>query len=106
MQNASKKAVALVAEMPLEQYSAPENFGLRAATERYIESFGAAASQVSDAVKMKNQQIPWRQIEETRHQLVHRYVDTSDRLVWNIATEHAPRLLTQIEELLGSRSKT
>lgn len=104
MQNASRKAVALVAEMPLEQYSAPENFGLRAATERYIESFGAAARHISDAVKTKNQHIPWRQIEETRYQLVHRYMDTNDREIWNIATEHAPRLLTQIEKLLESRS--
>lgn len=104
MQNASRKAVALVAEMPLEQFSAPENFGLRAATERYIESFGAAALHVSDAVKTKNQHIPWQEIEQLRSQLLHRYMDTSDRLVWNIATEHAPRLLTQIDELLGGRS--
>ena len=104
MQNASRKAIALVAEMPLEQFSAPENFGLRAATERYIESFGTAAQHVSDVVKAKNQQIPWRQIEELRDQLVHRYMDTSDRLVWSAATEHAPRLLAQIDELLGSRT--
>ena len=103
MVDASRKAVALVSGVSLEQYTATENFGLRAATERFVEIVGEAAHHVSDDLKAQNPDIPWQQIAGMRNHLIHGYMTTSDRLVWEAATVHAPRLLVDLEQMLGSK---
>ncbi len=101
MTDASRKAVAVVSGISLEQYTATENFGLRAATERFIEIIGEAAHHVSNDLKELNPDVPWEQIAAMRNHLIHGYMNTSDRLVWEAATTHAPRLLVQLEQMLG-----
>ena len=103
MVDASRKAVALVSGIPLEQYTAAENIGLRAATERFIETIGGAALNISTELKAQHAEIPWGQIAGMRRQLIHGYMTTSDRLVWDAATEHAPHLLVSLEQMLGSK---
>ncbi|MCY4435770.1 MAG: DUF86 domain-containing protein [Chloroflexi bacterium] len=102
MLDASRKAVALVSGISLEQYTAAESFGLRAATERFIEITGEAAHHVSDGLKAQLPEIPWRQIADMRNHLIHGYMTTSDRTVWNTAVKHVPRLVAQLEQLLGA----
>ena len=93
MVDASKKAIALVSDVSLEQYTAAENFVLRAATERFIEIVGEAAHHVSGELKARHPDVPWQQIAGMRNHLIHGYITTSDRIVWGAAVEHAPRLL-------------
>ena len=103
MLDASKKATALVSGISLAQYTAAENFVLRAATERFMEIVGEAAHHVSDELKAQHPDVPWQQIAGMRNHLIHGYMTTSDRLVWEAATIHAPRLLVSLEQMLGSK---
>jgi uncharacterized protein with HEPN domain len=99
MVDASSKAIALVSGISLEQYTAAENFVMRAATERFISIVGEAAHHVSDDFKAQHTEIPWREIRGMRNHLIHGYITTSDRLVWDAATGHAPNLVSQLESI-------
>lgn len=102
MLDASRKATALVSGVSLEQYTAAENFVLRAATERFLEIVGEAAHHVSDELKADHPGVPWQRIASMRNHLIHGYMTTSDRIVWNTAVKHAPPLVAQLEQLLGN----
>ena len=104
MVDAAQKAVALVAGISLEQYTAADSFPLRFATERSLEIVGEAARHVSNEFKALHPSVPWRQVMGMRNNIVHGYMTTEDELVWRTAVEHAPRLLRQLEEILGSAS--
>ena len=106
MADASKKAVALVSDISLEQYTATENFVLRAGTERFIEIVGEAAHHISSGLKVQHSEIPWRQIADLRNHLIHGYVPKDDELVWKAATEHVPHLLAWLERFLRTLPKT
>ncbi len=102
MADAAQKAVTLVTGISLEQYTAADNFPLRFATERSLEIVGEAATHVSNKFKAQHPDVPWRQVTGIRNHIVHGYMTTEDEIVWRAAGEHAPRLLKQLEDILGS----
>ena len=104
MVDASRKAVALVSGVSLEQYTATENFGLRAATERLIGIVGEAAHHVSSDLKAQHPDIPWQEIAGMRNHLIHGYMNTDDEVVWKTAVKDAPLLLRELEHILGTAS--
>ena len=104
MLDASKKEIALVSGISLAQYTAAENFVLRAATERFMEIVGEAAHHVSNELKEQHPDVPWRQIAGMRNHLIHGYMTTDDEVVWKTAVEDAPLLLKQLEHILGTAS--
>jgi predicted nucleotidyltransferase/uncharacterized protein with HEPN domain len=105
MVDASKKAIALVSDISLEQYTAAENFALRAATERLIGIACGAAHHVSNDLKAQLSEIPWRQIADMRNHLTYGYVPKDNEFVWKAATEHVPHLLAELEPLLRTLPK-
>ena len=105
MVDASKKAIALVSDISLEQYTAAENFVLRAATERLIGIACGAAHHVSSDLKAQHSEIPWRQIADMRNHLTYGYVPKDNEIVWKAATELAPHLLAELERLLRALPK-
>ncbi len=104
MLDASKKAIALVSEISLAQYTTAENYVLRAATERFMEIVGEAAHHVSDELKEQHPDVPWQQIAGMRNHLIHGYMNTDDEVVWKTAVKDAPLLLKELEHILGTTS--
>lgn len=102
MLDASRKAVALVNDKSLDQYTAEDGFVLRAATERFIEIAGEAAHHVSDEFKSRNPEIPWVKISGMRNHLVHGYMNTDNEVVWKAVVEDAPTLIAQLHQLVES----
>lgn len=100
MLDASSKALALISDTSLEQYTLEENYVLRAATERLLTIVGEAAHHVSDKLKAENPEIVWRQIAGMRNHLVHGYMTTDDEVIWKTVVEDAPLLLAQLQNLL------
>ena len=105
MVDASKKAIALVSDISLEQYTAADNFALRAATERLIGIACGAAHHVSNDLKAQLSEIPWRQIADMRNHLTYGYVPKDNEFIWKAATEHVPHLLAELERLLRTLPK-
>jgi uncharacterized protein with HEPN domain len=69
---------------------------------RHIQLIGEAAARLSQAVKAKHPEIPWRQIAGMRNAIVHAYFRIDWNEVWNTATRDIPTLRPLIETILNS----
>lgn len=61
---------------------------------------GEAAARLSPELKQRYPSIPWADIVGFRNILVHEYFGIHWPLVWQTASDHAPRLRVQIAEIL------
>ena len=67
---------------------------------RAITVLGEAAGQVSDEIRDRHPEIPWRDITGMRHRLVHDYRDVDLDRVWTTATENVPELVPMLEAIV------
>ncbi|MYC30257.1 MAG: DUF86 domain-containing protein [Chloroflexi bacterium] len=67
-----------------------------------IALIGEAANHIPAAVKGLGPTIPWRDVVDTRNNLIHHYFGIDDNAVWEIITVHIPALLPQLRGLLES----
>jgi uncharacterized protein with HEPN domain len=68
-----------------------------------LELVGEAATQIPDAVRAANPQIPWRLIIATRNRLIHGYLGIDDDTLWSIIRSDVPALLSELLKL-GNRA--
>ena len=57
---------------------------------------GEAAGQISDALQEAHPEIPWRIIIGMRNVLIHDYVQTNYKLVWQTLKNDLPKLQSQL----------
>ena len=69
-----------------------------------VEIIGEAAGRISDEVRMRHPQIPWRDIIGMRHHLIHAYYDVNLDIVWQTVTEDLPPLIPALETVLALES--
>jgi len=70
----------------------------------HIEVIGEAANQLSEELRARHPDIPWRAIAAMRHALVHAYFRVDLDEVWSVVQGDLPGLKTRILELLRSLS--
>jgi uncharacterized protein with HEPN domain len=76
---------------------------LRSAVERQLEIIGEATGQMVRLEPEMGRHISGAgQIVAFRNHLIHRYAQVSAQLVWGVLQEDVPRLLTEVEALLGA----
>lgn len=66
----------------------------------WVQTIGEAANAVSEMVRQRHSELPWRQVVDMRNLLAHgyRYVDPS--IVWQVVVRDLPELQTQIRRVL------
>ena len=69
-----------------------------------VEIVGEAAARISDDVRRRYPQVPWRDIVGMRHHLIHAYYDVNLDIVWQTVTEDLPPLINSLEDILASES--
>jgi len=74
---------------------------LALAVIRLLEVMGEATRGLSQEVKDKNPQIPWKQIAGTRDRLIHGYFDVDLDIIWNIVNRDLPPLIEELEKILS-----
>jgi uncharacterized protein with HEPN domain len=57
---------------------------------------GEAANRLSEELRVKHGEIPWRRIIAFRHRLVHNYGELDLELVWEVARTLVPELRSQV----------
>ena len=95
MLDMARKAVSKTQGISRETYAADEN--LRLAVIHLIQTIGEAARQVSREFCEKHPDIRWADIIGMRHKVVHDYLGIDDDIVWQVATEDLPKLVTSLE---------
>ena len=81
MIDAIAKARTSVAGLTKEAFF--ENDDKKAAAERYIMIVGEAASRLSDEIKSKYPNVPWREACDMRNFVAHEYMKVDYSLVWD-----------------------
>ena len=72
------------------------------AVVKCVEIIGEAASQVSPQAQKEIPGIPWRDIINMRHRLVHAYYDVNLDIVWSTLRQDLPPLVAELQATLGS----
>lgn len=68
---------------------------------RALEIMGEAAKNISEEIKEKHPEIPWRNITGMRDKLIHEYFGVNKRVVWDTIKEDLPGLKETIKEIEG-----
>ena len=66
---------------------------------RNIEVIGEAAKHLSDDIRQKYHNVPWKEIAGTRDRLIHGYFGVNLDIIWEIATIDLPKLKSDFEEI-------
>jgi uncharacterized protein with HEPN domain len=98
MLQASREALEFSRGVTLEAFL--QDRKLQLAIERAVEIVGEAASRISLELREAHAEIPWRKVIAQRNVLAHEYGDVEPALVWELVTDHLPKLVAQIEPLL------
>lgn len=69
---------------------------------RRIEIIGEAARRISPEFRSLFPALPWSEMIGMRDLMIHDYDDVDLEIVWNTVQRDLPRLLAQIESIMGS----
>jgi uncharacterized protein with HEPN domain len=70
---------------------------------RQLEIIGEATKKLSDDLRIKHPQIPWKRVAGLRDILIHDYMSVDLSAVWEITQKNLPELKQQIQEILSDR---
>jgi uncharacterized protein with HEPN domain len=97
MLQAARDAAGIVANITRESFLGDRVRLL--ALERSLELVGEAARRVSDALRRKNPQIPWKEMIGLRNILAHDYGRIDHEKLYITATNEIPKLITALDGL-------
>jgi uncharacterized protein with HEPN domain len=76
----------------------PNDDILRRAARSVVLDFSSAIDRLSDKVKRRYPDIPWRAIRGTRNVVAHQYKDVQDDLIWTMLTSSLPDVVQRLRE--------
>ena len=75
------------------------------AVVRNLEVIGEAVRHVSEKLRARHPDVPWRRIAGMRDKLIHEYLGVDRVLVWEVVERELPGFQRKVEEILtGMRS--
>lgn len=75
------------------------------AVVRQLEIIGEATKRISDELRSKHTDIPWRRIAGMRDVLIHDYLGVDLSAVWEVTQHDLPQLKQKIEVILKKLGK-
>lgn len=98
MLDAARDALGFAEGRTREDLDSDRQFLL--AVVKSLEIVGEAGSQVSEETRQEAADLPWREIVDMRHRLVHGYYDINHDIVWSTLRDDLPELITSLEKIL------
>jgi uncharacterized protein with HEPN domain len=69
---------------------------------RQLEIMGEATKRVSEGLRSRYPDIPWKRVAGLRDVLIHDYFGVDLEMVWEIAKTHLPQLKPEVEAILSA----
>jgi uncharacterized protein with HEPN domain len=66
---------------------------------RNIEIMGEATKLLSEKIKLRHSDIPWKNIAGTRDKLIHDYFGVNIDIVWDIVSNDIPNLRLKLQDI-------
>lgn len=73
------------------------------AVVRNLEIIGEAAKHISQPLKQRHPEIPWKSMAGVRDRLVHDYFGINYEIVWKIIKEELPTLIADLRNALAGK---
>lgn len=73
---------------------------------RCLEVIGEACRYLSQEIKSKHSEIPWRAISDMRNILIHQYFEVDEESVENVIKNHLPKLKETINKIIKSPTQS
>jgi len=70
----------------------------------HLQIIGEAVTQLSDELRARHPEVPWRAIAAMRHAIVHAYFRVDLDEVWSVVQQDLPDLKSRIQAMLDSPS--
>jgi uncharacterized protein with HEPN domain len=96
---ASKKATEFLGGLSLAEFALDEKTAF--AVVRTLEIVGEAAKRISQDVRDRYPDVPWRSMSGIRDKLIHDYVTVNLEIVWRTVNEDLPALIPAMEAILA-----
>jgi uncharacterized protein with HEPN domain len=71
------------------------------AVVRNLEIIGEATKHVSEGLRAKYADIPWKSMAGIRDRLIHHYFGVNFDIVWQIITAELPKVASQLKNILS-----
>jgi uncharacterized protein with HEPN domain len=84
----------------------PEDDILRRAARSVVLDFSSAIDRLSDDVKQRHPDIPWRAIRGARNVVAHQYKDVQDDLIWTMLSASLPDVVQRLRESRFTRPRS
>lgn len=99
MRDAAEHAVAFLDERSLEQLQTDTQLIL--ALVKCVEIIGEAGNHLPQEITEQMPEVPWPQIVNMRHRLVHSYFDINTEILYRTVTDDLPPLLAELNAWLS-----
>jgi uncharacterized protein with HEPN domain len=96
MLDAARRVLVKTTDKTIEDFNDDDN--LQLAIVHLIQVIGEAASRVSEEVRSRYPGVPWGAVIGMRHRLVHDYGNINYDIIWRVAVDEIPRLITALEK--------
>jgi len=98
MIEAAERACAYCQTMDYDTFLQDER--TQDAVVRNVEILGEAAKNISDSLRTKHSNIPWKNIAGMRDKLIHDYFGVNFDVVWSVVQTDLPPLIQQLKAIL------
>jgi uncharacterized protein with HEPN domain len=95
----AREAVSMTAGTTRNELERKRQFQL--ALVRLLEVIGEAANRLPADLRLRHPAVPWQDIIDMRHRLIHGYDSVDLAIVWQVVQLDLPDLIPQLEAILG-----
>ncbi len=98
IREAAERASSYTETMTFEEFL--EDTKTQDAVIRNIEIIGEATKNLSDELRDRHPDIPWKGLAGMRDRLIHQYFGVNLDIVWNVAREELPEISLQTKKII------